>query len=123
MKMEGIFMKFTCSLKKNYQFRYVYNRGKSIANKHLVMYVVKNGKNANRLGISVSKKVGKSVIRSRVTRLIRESYRLLENNIRLGFDIVVIARVNAKDVSYNDINGSLNHLLKKHGLIEIKRDD
>lgn len=116
-------MKFTCSLKKNYQFRYVYNRGKSIANKHLVMYVVKNGKNANRLGISVSKKVGKSVTRSRVTRLIRESYRLLENNIRLGFDIVVIARVNAKDVSYNDINASLNHLLKKHGLIEIKRDD
>ena len=66
-------MKHTESLKKNYQFRYVYNRGKSMANRHLVLYLVKNGTQANRLGISVSKKVGKSVVRSHVTRLIRES--------------------------------------------------
>ena len=88
-------MIFTRSLQKNFQFRYVYNRGKSLANKHLVMYVIKNNKNAetNRLGISVSKKVGKSVVRSRVTRLIKESYRLTENEIKSGYDIVVIARV------------------------------
>ena len=77
---------FTESLKKNYQFKFVYNRGKSIANKYLVMYVLKNGKDFNRLGLSVSKKVGISVVRSRVTRLIRESYRLSEENVRRGFD-------------------------------------
>lgn len=112
-------MIFTHSLQKNYQFRYVYNRGKSLANKHLVMYVVKNNKNGenNRLGISVSKKVGKSVIRSRVTRLIRESYRLTESEIKPGYDIVVIARVSANDASFAEIDASLKHLLKKHNLM------
>ena len=78
-------MEFTESLKKNYQFRFVYNRGKSIANRLLVMYVVRNGTDGNRFGISVSKKVGNSVVRSRITRLLRESYRLSESmhrNIR-----------------------------------------
>lgn len=58
-------MQFTESLKKNFQFRHVYQKGKSIANRHLVLYMVKNGTHDhNRLGISVSKKVGKSVVRS-----------------------------------------------------------
>ncbi len=109
-------MHFTQSLKKNIQFRYVYNKGKSIANKFLVMYILKNGKDFNRLGISVSKKVGNSVIRSRVTRLIRESYRLKEDDIKRGFDIIVIARINANTADYNDISKSLYHLLKKHNL-------
>jgi len=109
---------FTQSLKKNYQFRYVYSKGKSIANKNLVMYVLKNNSNFkfNRLGISVSKKVGNSVVRSRVTRLIRESYRLNENNIKVGFDIIVIARNTANGLTYEQMNNSLIHLLKKHNL-------
>ncbi len=71
-------MRFTQSLKKNYQFGFVYNKGKSVADKYLVLYAVRNKRNPdiNRLGITVSKKVGKSVVRSRVTRLIKESYRL-----------------------------------------------
>jgi len=107
---------FTESLKKNYQFKFVYNRGKSIANKYLVMYVLKNGRDFNRLGISVSKKVGISVIRSRVTRLIRESYRLSEKNIKCGFDIIVIARNSCGGVSFECISKSLAHLIKKHNL-------
>lgn len=109
-------MKHTESLKKNYQFRYVYNRGKSMANRHLVLYLVKNGTQANRLGISVSKKVGKSVVRSHVTRLIRESYRLMEDELKQGYDLVVIARVNAANAGYHEISGSLRHLLKKQQL-------
>ena len=112
-------MVFTQSLKKNFQFRFVYNKGKSLANRYLVMYVVKNRKytDTNRLGISVSKKVGKSVVRSHVTRLIRESYRLSESRILPGYDIVVIARVNAADASYHDIEKALLSLLKKHDLL------
>ena len=113
-------MEFTESLRKNFQFRHVYNRGKSLANRHPVMYVIKKGKNKNRLGISVSKKVGKSVVRSRVTRLIRESYRLSENTVAKGYDIVVIARVSANAAQYADIYRSLNHLLRKHGLLTDK---
>ena len=111
-------MKFTQSLKKNFQFGFVYNKGISVANRFLVVYVVKNKKDQtqNRLGITVSKKVGKSVVRSRVTRLIKESYRLSEHRLKKGYDIVVIARVNAKDASYHDIDRALCGLLKKQDL-------
>ncbi|MBQ7265095.1 MAG: ribonuclease P protein component [Firmicutes bacterium] len=106
------------SLKKNYQFRFVYNRGRSIANRLLVIYSVKNGCEENRVGISVSKKVGNSVVRSRVTRLIRESYRAKEKCVRTGYDIVVIARASAKDASFHDVESALTHLLKKQRLME-----
>ena len=66
-------MKFSESLKKNNDFQIVYKSGRSYANKYLVMYVKENGLDKNRLGISVSKKVGNSVVRHHLTRLIRES--------------------------------------------------
>ncbi len=81
------------------------------------MYVMKNNSKENRLGISVSKKVGNSVIRHRVTRLIRESYRLNSNLFENGYDIVIIARVTAKGKSYNDICSALIHLGKIHNII------
>lgn len=111
-------MKFTESLKKNYQFRFVYNRGKSIANRLLVMYVVRNGTDGNRFGISVSKKVGNSVVRSRITRLLRESYRLSESKFLAGYDIVVIARASAKEATYREVESALMHLLNKQKLIK-----
>lgn len=107
-------MLFTESLKKNFQFRYVYQKGKSFANRQLVMYVIKNGTQRNRLGISVSKKVGKSVVRSHVTRLIREGYRSLEPELKKGYDIVVIARVSCNEATYWQVRDSLKYLLKKH---------
>ena len=111
-------MEFTESLKKNYQFRFVYNRGKSIANRLLVMYVERNGTNGNRFGISVSKKVGNSVVRSRITRLLRESYRLSESKFLAGYDIVVIARASAKEATYKEVESALMHLLNKQKLIK-----
>lgn len=116
-------MLFTQSLQKNSQFRYVYQRGKSIANRHLVLYVIKNRTGGNRLGISVSKKVGKSVVRSRVTRLIRESYRLTESRVEQGYDLVFIARVGAKDIDYHTMDASLKHLLKKHHLLLPEKEE
>lgn len=110
-------MLFTKSLRKNFQFRYVYQKGRSIANRHLVLYYIKNHTDQNHLGISVSKKAGKSVVRSHVTRLIRESYRALEPQLRQGFDLVVIARVSCADVSYWQVSDSLLHLMKKSGLV------
>lgn len=110
-------MQHTESLKKNFQFRHVYHRGRSIANRHLVLYFVKNGTQRNQLGISVSKKVGKSVVRSHVTRLIRESYRNMEEEIKTGYDIVVIARVSCAAATYHEVRRSLRHLLKKQQLL------
>ena len=85
------------SLKKNQDFQKVYRNGTSKGNRYLVMYVLPNQHMMNRLGISVSKKVGNSVVRHRLTRLIRESYRLNEAEFENGLDIVVVARPQAKD--------------------------
>ena len=111
--------KFSESLKSNFDFQRVYKNGKSYANKYLVMYVLENNKDKNRLGISVSKKVGNSVVRHKVTRLIRESYRLHENIFNSGLDIVVIARKSASSVSYWEIESALLHLAKLHHILKI----
>lgn len=104
-------------IKKNSDFQRIYKYGISLANKYLVMYIMKNNRNENRLGISVSKRVGNSVIRHRITRLIRESYRLNSNLFEYGYDIIVIARVTAKGRSYDDICSALIHLGKIHNII------
>ena len=114
----SIIMQFSESLKKNYEFQDVYKNGKSYANKYLVMYVVENNTDRNRLGISVSKKVGNSVVRHRITRLIRESYRLHENIFNSGLDIVVIARNSASEISYEETESALLHLAKLHHIIK-----
>ena len=106
------------SIKKNEEFRNVYQNGKSYANKYLVMYVLKNELNKNRIGISVSKKVGNSVIRHRITRLVRESYRLQEEMFNSSLDIVVIARGTAREVGYKEIESALLHLGNLHGIIK-----
>ena len=110
-------MNFSESLKKNQDFQSVYRNGKSFANRLLVMYVLENKLETNRLGISVSKKVGNSVVRHHVTRLVRESYRLQENIFNSGLDIVVVARANAASASYAEIESALLHLGKLHKII------
>ena len=107
-------MKFSQSLKKNRDFQNVYKKGTSFANSYLVMYILENGLQENRIGISVSKKVGNSVVRHHLTRLIRESYRLSEEHFRCGYDIVVIVRTSAKEKGYHEIESALIHLGKLH---------
>jgi ribonuclease P protein component len=105
------------SLKKNNDFQNVYSKGKSKANKYLVMYVLPNDLSINRLGISVSKKVGNSVVRHHLTRLIRESYRLNNHMFNSGLDIVVVVRNTAKDKSYKEIESALMHLGKIQNIL------
>jgi ribonuclease P protein component len=115
-------------LRKNNEFRTVYRRGKSFSTDLLVLYVYKNNSKTsceeylNRVGISVSKKVGKSVIRSRVKRLISESYRLNSAGLKKKFDLVFIARSAAKDKSYKEIEDSVKKLFKKAGLYDNEKD-
>ncbi|MCT4612974.1 MAG: ribonuclease P protein component [Clostridia bacterium] len=105
-------MKNTEAVRKNTEFKKLYNVGKSAANRNLIIYYKENNENINRLGISVSKKVGNSPIRHRVKRLIKESYRLHEDEIMIGFDIIIIARQSMNGLSYKDTESSLIHLLK-----------
>lgn len=113
-------MKQFISLRNSLEFGNVYKRGKSYANKYLVMYIADNDLEINRLGISVSKKVGNSIVRHRITRLIREAYRLHQKDLIKGKDIVVVARVNSKGKNYWDIESAFLHLAKLHQMIHSK---
>jgi len=107
-------MIFTEGLKKNSDFSKVYKEGRSKANRYLVVYVKENGEDFNRLGVSVSKKVGNSVYRHYFKRCVKESYRLHEEMFNSGLDIVVLARSSAKGIKYADIESALLHLMRIH---------
>lgn len=105
-------------VRKNYDFLNVYHHGKSYANKYLVMHIIDNQMSINRFGITVSKKVGNSVIRHRVTRLIRESIRLNEDKFAIGYDIIIVARSTAKGKKYKDIESAVLHLGRIHKIVQ-----
>ena len=104
-------------LKNSREFSQVYNHKESMANKYLVMYIQPNDQMYSRIGISVSKKVGNSVIRHRIKRLIKESYRLNIEKLRKGYDIVVISRVTAKGKNFHEIESAFLHLCRKLDII------
>ena len=105
-------------LGKNPEFQKVYKTGKSKANKYLVM-VVKTGESGpSRYGFSVSKKVGNSVVRHRITRLLRESVRKNDALVKEGNRIIIVARKDVKEKNFEDVNGAVIHLLKLHGIMK-----
>ena len=110
-------MKNSQSLKRNADLQNLYKSGRSFANKYLVMYVKENDLGINSIWISVRKKVGNSVVRHRVKRLILESYRLHEDIFNSSLDMVIIARATAKDRSYKEIESAVLHLGKLHGIV------
>jgi len=96
-------MKRFPSIKKNSDFQNIYRNGKSYANRLLVMYVMRNGEESNQLGISVSKKVGNSVVRHHIARLMREIFRLNNEKIETGLNIIVVARTAAATSDYKHL--------------------
>lgn len=111
-------MKRFPSIKKNQDFQKVYKTGKSYANRQLVMYVRPTGEeNETRIGISVSKKVGNSVVRHHLTRLVRESFRLNKDILETGSDIVVVVRAAAKESEYKTIERAFLHLCGLHNIL------
>lgn len=99
-------------LKNSSQFNLVYKRGKSEVTKFVVMYYLENNLGFNRVGYSVSKKVGNSVVRNRSKRLIKEAFRLNSDNLKKGYDIVFISRVRMNSATYKDAEKSVKRLLK-----------
>ena len=105
----------TVSLKENHLFRRAYNRGKTAADSRLALYVRRNGRKTNRLGLTVSTKLGCAVVRNRVRRRLREIYRLNEGSLSAGFDVVVVARVRAASSDYHQLEKSFLRLADKIG--------
>lgn len=106
-------MRTTVTLKKNYEFSRVFNKGLFYVGRHISVYVLPNKLSSNRLGISVSKKAGKAVIRNRKKRLIREAYRHYEEFIENGIDMVIAARSQEEVPKYGALLKEYKYLLKK----------
>jgi len=109
-------MEFTTSLAKNYEFKRLYNKGKSAASKCVIVYSLRNGKSENRLGITVSTKLGGAVRRNRIRRRLKEIYRLSEHTLHTGYDIVIVARLRSRHAGYNELESSVLSLFGKLGL-------
>ena len=110
-------MKKTVSIKENHLFRRLYNKGTSVADGRLALYVRHNGRKENRLGFTVSTKLGHAVVRNRTRRRLREIYRLHEDELVSGVDLIVVARVRAASSSYHQLEESFLRLAGKLGLL------
>lgn len=105
-------------IKKNKEFQEIFKTGKSFANRELVIYYRKKTKQKHiRVGISVGKKLGNAVTRNRIKRYIRECFIHLDDKIKAEYDIIVIARNQAVNISFHRMCKSLQHLLRKQNLL------
>ena len=111
-------MKITVSLKENHLFRRLYQKGKTAADSRLAIYVRPNGRPGNRLGFTVSTKLGHAVVRNRIRRRLREVYRLHEDELVRGRDIVVVARFRAVESTYQQLEKSFLRLADKLDLLK-----
>ncbi|RKQ32977.1 ribonuclease P protein component [Oceanobacillus halophilus] len=112
-------MKKRFRIKKNEDFQFVFRKGKSFANRQLVIYYLeKPGQDHFRIGLSVGKKIGNAVTRNRIKRYLRQAFQELEDNIKYPHDIVIIARNQTKNMEYEAVKKSLNHLLYKQKLLK-----
>ncbi|WP_129599564.1 ribonuclease P protein component [Anaerophilus nitritogenes] len=111
-------MKDTLRLRKNADFKKIYAKGNSVANRQLVVFYMKNNQVDNRIGFIASKKVGNSVKRNRARRLMKEAFRIYDQQIEKGYDLIFIARVNINDASYQEVEKSISHILKKSKILK-----
>lgn len=116
-------MQFSTSLKLNHIFRRLYHKGASAANAYLVLYCRRNGMGANRVGLTVSAKLGHAVHRNRVRRRLREIYRLHEQGFARGYDIVVVVRARAMHADYHKLERAYLALAAQLGIYEQEKTE
>ena len=112
-------MKFTTPLINNHEFRRLYSKGRSAATQYAVVYCKRNGKSFNRLGITVSTKLGGAVQRNRIRRRLKEVYRLNEGDISIGYDIVLVARLKSRHAKFSELESTVLSILR---ILGISRD-
>lgn len=113
----------TVPIKKNFEFLRAYKKGRYYVGRYLVLYALKNGSEANRLGITVSRKIGKSVRRNRLKRLVRENYRLYEEFVSNGVDLVFVVRSTDEVPDFYEVKSEMKFLFKKLGIFDQEKWD
>ena len=111
-------MKAAVTIKENYVFRRMYRRGRSSVQGGLVVYCQKNKQGKTRLGVTVSTKLGKAVVRNRVRRQLREIYRLHLHEMKKGYDVILVGRVKAVHTPYARMDRQYARALEALGLVE-----
>ena len=116
-------MKKCLRLTKNLEFKRVYRAGRRWSSFFFTMYIKKNNLNHSRLGVSVSKKVGKSVVRNRTKRRVKEAFRKNLNFIKIGYDVVISAKPPASEADFTKIERELINLFKRGHIWHDKKDN
>ena len=111
-------MDFSVSLKSNKIFRRLYSRGRSAVSPYMVLYCRKNGSSGNRLGVTVSTKLGGAVRRNRIRRRLKETYRLNEYRLAGGWDVVIVARSAAARGDFRDLEAEFVRLAGTLGMLK-----
>ncbi len=112
-------MKKTIMIKKNYEFKILFSKGKFYHGEFIHMYIKQTNQDINKFGIAVSKKQGKAVKRNHIKRLIRENYKNFESSIKTGTNILIVINKNKdiKDISFKDIEENFLRTLKKANVL------
>lgn len=110
-------MKKTVTIKENREFRRIYSRGRSAVTPYLVLYCRTNRLGRNRLGVTVSTKLGGAVVRNRARRRLREVFRLAQGELKQGYDVVLVARARAVNGPYKKLTAAFYRACRELGLV------
>lgn len=116
-------MKKENRLRKNMEFKKVYKSGKNYWNRNLILFIKKNGDKNTRIGISITKKIGNAVVRNKLKRRIKSINEDYITSIKSGYDIVIIPKKNAVELTFKDLESAVKHIYKISGLLEKRWDN
>lgn len=115
-------MKKEYSVKKNKEFQEAFKKGRSVANRQFVVYILKKPEQEKfRIGLSVSKKIGNAVMRNQIKRYIRQSFHELQDRVQTGNDYIIIARKPTAEMNMHEVKKSLEHVLKVGKVLKMQK--